>query len=140
MFTVTIQLNSINAEKLASAIPPNLQFQMNLSLPSSAPQEKKNALIIPFAFTVSSTPPVLQINIRGDAVVSSDNLDEIKNLLKELKNKHMPAFIIQSVFNNLMAETILLCRSLGIPPPIPSLPLQYLKQKKNTNMSYTPVQ
>jgi len=113
---------------------------MNLSLPSSAPQEKKNALIIPFAFAVSSTPPVLQINIRGDAVVSSDNLDEIKNLLKELKNKHMPAFIIQSVFNNLMAETILLCRSLGIPPPIPSLPLQYLKQKKNTNMSYTPVQ
>lgn len=140
MFNIIIQVQSINAERLSEVIPPNMQFQINLSIPVSTPFEKGNSVIAPFSFSLSSRPPVIQISIRGQAIISSNDTKSLNKILNDLKNKKIPPFVIQTIFNNMLAESIILSRSLGVPPPIPPLPPPTLHGKKSTNMSYTPVQ
>ncbi len=122
MYTVTIQLSSINAERLAENLPPKVQFNVNLSLPSSNPYRRENQYIIPFTFTVSSMPPLVQIVLKGNAIVLTTSRSELDKLDKDIKNKKIPPPIIQAIFTNMLAESILLSRSLGVPPPIPGLP------------------
>jgi len=122
---VTIVLNSINAEKLAAMIPPRVDFNMNLTLPSSEPVRRDNQYMIPFVFTISSNPPIVHITIKGNVIVISEKKDEIDQLEDDLKKKkQIPPHIINTVFLNMFAETVLLSRSLGIPPPIP-IPQQF---------------
>jgi hypothetical protein len=122
LYTVTIQLSSINAERLAENLPPKVQFNVNLSLPSSNPYRRENQYIIPFTFTVSSMPPLVQIILKGNAIVLTTSRSELDKLDKDIRNKKIPPPIIQAIFTNMLAESILLSRSLGVPPPIPGLP------------------
>ncbi|WFO76295.1 hypothetical protein J4526_02520 [Desulfurococcaceae archaeon MEX13E-LK6-19] len=140
MFNIAIQIHSITAERLSEGIPPNIQFQINLSIPSSTPFNRGKTLVTPFSFTISSRPPVVQISIKGYAIVSSSDTKALEKMLTELKNKRVPQFLLQTVFANMIAESIILSRSLGVPPPVPPLPPPQMYGKKNTNTSYTPVQ
>lgn len=140
MFNIAIRIQSITAERLSEGIPPNIQFQINLSLPSSMPFSRGKTLVTPFSFTLSSRPPVVQISIKGHAVISSEDEKALNKILSDLNNKHVPPFLIQTVFINMIAESIILSRSLNVPPPIPPLPPPQAYGKKNTKTSYTPVQ
>ncbi len=122
MFTISIQLSSISAEKLAPSLPPKIEFNVNLALPSAEPVKRGKQYIIPFTFTVSSTPPVVQIILRGNALVIAEKEDDLKKLENDIRNKKMPGSIVQAIFTNAIAESILISRSLGIPPPLPGLP------------------
>ncbi|ABN70076.1 conserved hypothetical protein [Staphylothermus marinus F1] len=122
MFTVSVQLSSINAERLSENLPPKIQFNVNLALPASNPYRRNNQYLIPFTFTVSSMPPVVQIVLKGNAIVITTNKNELEKLEKDIRNKKIPPPIVQAVFTNMLAESILLTRSLGVPPPLPGLP------------------
>lgn len=128
MYVISIQLSSINAEKLSNTLPPRINFNVNLALPSSEPIRKGNQHIIPFTFTVASNPPVIQIVLKGIAIVSAHNKEDADKLDKNIKKKQIPSSIVQAVFVNALAETILLSRSLGIPPPLP-IPQQFMQAK-----------
>ena len=135
MYTVSIQLTSISAERLSEILPPKIQFQVNLSIPSAQPYERNNNIIIPFIFTIGSIPPVVQINIRGQAIVMPKN--DPKKIFNEIR-KQIPQAIVQTVFTNAVAESIILSKSLGVPPPIP--PIQLPQPRKGPTQPYTPVQ
>ncbi len=122
MITVSVQLTSINAERLAEVLPQKIQFNINLALPSNPPYHQDSKFIIPFTFTLSSMPPVVQIILKGNAIVISDNKEELENLEKDLKKKNVPPMIVQAVFTAMITESIIISRSLGTPPPIPGLP------------------
>ncbi len=128
MYAISIQLSSINAEKLSTSLPPRIDFNVNLALPSSEPVRRGNQYIIPFTFTVSSNPPVIQIILKGNALVSSEKREDLDKLEESIKKKQIPSSIIQAVFVNALAETILLSRSLGTPPPLP-VPQQFIQMK-----------
>lgn len=122
MFNIAIQLVSISAERLSQTIPPQINFNVNLTLPSSEPVKKTRQFIIPFVFAISSTPPLVQIVLKGNVIVTSDSDNEFKKLSEDIESKKIPPPIVNVVFVNSIAESILLSRSLGLPPPIPSLP------------------
>lgn len=122
MFTISIQLTSINAEKIATMLPPKVEFNINLTVPSGEPVRRDNQYVLPFTFTVSSMPPVAQIILRGQAIVITEKSDDLKKLEKDIKDKKIPMPIVQAIFTNAIAESILISRSLGVPPPIPGLP------------------
>ncbi len=130
MFTITIQLTSINAEKLSETLPPKLQFNVNLAIPSGNPFRRDNQLIVPFTFTISSIPPVVQIVLKGNAVVISSDKKELENIEKDIREKKMPQPLIQAVFTNMLAESVILSRSLGVPPPLPGMPQLQPQQGK----------
>ncbi len=128
MYSISIQFTSINAEKIASNMPPKIDFNINLTLPSGEPVRRDNQYIIPFTFTISSIPPLVQIILRGQAIVLSNNVKELKKLEEDIKKKKIPGSIVQAIFTNSIAESILISRSLGVPPPLPGLPqLQQMK-------------
>ncbi|MCD6196099.1 MAG: hypothetical protein J7J82_04865 [Staphylothermus sp.] len=122
MFTITIQLTSISAERLSETLPPKLQFNVNLAIPSGNPFKRDNQLIVPFTFTISSIPPVVQIVLKGNAVVISSDKNELGKIEKDIREKKMPQHLLQGVFINMLAESVILSRSLGVPPPLPGMP------------------
>ncbi len=133
MYSFSIRLTSITAEKLAEIMPQKIQFQINLTLPSSQPYRRGAALIVPFVFSVSTVPPTVQITLKGEAHVTGSERGDISGLEKDLKNKKIPQPIFQAVFHHLMAEVIVLSRSLGVPPPIPLPPLPTAPGKQGTS-------
>jgi len=135
LITVSVQLTSINAERLTDSIPQKIQFNINLALPSNPPYHQESKLIIPFTFTLSSMPPVVQIILKGNAIVISDNKEELKNIEKDLKKKNVPPMIVQAVFTAMISESIIISRSLGTPPPIPGLPPMPTQQGKDERKS-----
>lgn len=122
MLNISVQLVSISAERLVEALPPKINFNVNLSLPSDRPYMQGGRFIIPFSFMITTLPPVVNIALKGKTIVMSDSRDELKRLEKDIGNKKIPPQIVQAVFVNMLAESILLSRSLGTPPPIPGIP------------------
>ncbi len=135
LLSIAVQLSSINAERLAETMPPKIQFNINLALPSNQPFMRNNQFIIPFTFTLTSMPPVVQITLRGNAIVSSNDKNELKKLDEDIKKKRIPPMIVQTIFTHMIAECIILSRSLGTPPPLPGLPqppVQGLEKKERS--------
>ncbi|MCD6301216.1 MAG: hypothetical protein J7L82_04015 [Staphylothermus sp.] len=132
MFTITIQLTSINAEKLSETLPPKIQFGVNLAIPSGNPFRRNNQLVVPFTFTVSTIPPVAQIVLKGNAVVISNDKKELEKMEKNIREKKMPQPLLQAVFTNMLAESVILSRSLGVPPPLPGMPQLQSQQGKQS--------
>ncbi len=128
MINVSIQLTSITAERLAETIPPKLNFNINLALPSSKPYFQDNKFTIPFTFTVTTLPPLVNITLKGRALITGER-KELEKIEKDIKNKKIPQPIIQTVFMNMIAESIILSRSLGTPPPVPGIPQQVARGK-----------
>ena len=129
MQAIAVQLTSINAEKLSATLPPRIDFNVNLAMPSGEPIRKGNQYIIPFTFTVSSMPPVVQIVLKGNVIISSDKKSDLDKIEEGIKKKQLPSQVLQAVFVNALAEAILLSRSLAIPPPVP-VPQQLMQMRQ----------
>uniref|UniRef100_A0A7C4JKU6 Uncharacterized protein n=1 Tax=Staphylothermus marinus TaxID=2280 RepID=A0A7C4JKU6_STAMA len=131
MIPISIQLVGISAERLSQAIPPRVDFSINLTLPSGEIMRKGNQVTIPFVFTVMSTPPIVQITLKGSVMVSASSESDAKKLEEDIVNKKMPLPIVQAVMAYALADTVYLSRSLGLPPPIPQLtPPQQVQDSK----------
>ena len=140
MPAISIQLVSITAERLSENLPPQIQFQVNLSIPSDQPFSRNESVIVPFTFTINSIPPVVHYSIKGRAIITPQKKRGEEKTLKEIvEKKKIPQQVVQAVFINMLAEVIVLSRSLGVPPPIP--PIQLPQPRKTTKeQHYSPVQ
>jgi len=59
------------------------------------------------------------MNIKGNAFVTGEK-GEVDKVLKDYEQKKPPApIIIQSISNVVFIESVLISRTLNIPPPIP---------------------
>lgn len=121
LIPLSIQLSGITAERLSQAIPPRVDFSINLTLPSGEITRKGSQVALPFVFTVTSVPPIVQITLKGIVTVSTGSDGDAKKLEDDIRNKKMPLPIIQAVMAYALADTVYLSRSLGLPPPIPQL-------------------
>ena len=98
-------------------IPP-IQINTNINLVN---MEKKpdGSVEVPFVLTINYTPSIAQISLKGSAHVSGDK-SEIDKVLKDHEEKKPPPqIIVQSISNVVFIESILISRTLNIPPPIP---------------------
>ncbi len=118
---VNVAISSISAERFLDVKKqtPQIQIATNINLVS---MEKKpdGSVEIPFMLTIAYNPSVAQISLKGTAYVNGDK-PEIDKILKEYEEKKPPAaVVIQSISNVVFVESILISRTLNIPPPIPS--------------------
>jgi len=120
MMRVNVAIANISAERfwdIRKPIPP-IQISTNINVVS---MEKKSdgTLEIPFVFTINYNPSLAQISLKGSAYATGDK-NEIDNILKQYEDKKPPPpIIVQSISNVVFIESVLISRTLNIPPPIP---------------------
>ncbi|MDH5634658.1 MAG: hypothetical protein OEY30_02405 [Candidatus Bathyarchaeota archaeon] len=120
MIKVHVFVHQLSAERLWDVdkqIPP-LQIATNLNL-VGVEKKSDDMLEVPFVFTINYNPGVAQISVKGKAHVTGE-----KEELKQIHNSYMekkppPTIIVQSISNIAFLESIVITRTLNIPPPVP---------------------
>jgi hypothetical protein len=137
MINVRVFVKNISAEnfwEIGKSIPP-VQIATNLNV-VGIKEKSKGMLEVPFVFTINYTPAVAQINLKGISYVSGLK-DELAKIHKSHKEKKPPpSIILQSISNVVFVETVILCRSLNIPPPIPLPKIPNATKKKRSEPTY----
>ena len=137
MVNVRVFVKNISAEnfwEIGKSIPP-VQIATNLNV-VGINKKGEDMLEVPFVFTINYTPAVAQISLKGiSQVIGSE--DELEKILKNHKEKQPPPpIILQSISNVVFLETVILCRSLNIPPPIPLPKIPTETKKKRSEPTY----
>jgi hypothetical protein len=120
MIRVNVAIANISADRfwdIRKPIPP-IQISTNINMVG---MEKKpdGSLEVPFVLTINYNPSIAQISLKGTAYVSGDK-SEIDKVLKDYEEKKSPPqLIVQSISNVVFIESVLISRTLNIPPPIP---------------------
>jgi hypothetical protein len=120
MIRVNVAITNISAERfwdIRKPIPP-IQIGTNINIVG---MEKKpdGTLEVPFVLAINYNPSIAQISLKGSAYVSGDK-NEIEKVLKDHEDKKPPPpLIVQSISNVVFIESVLISRTLNIPPPIP---------------------
>ncbi len=120
MIKVGVFIHHVSAERLwdiDKPIPP-VQISTNLNL-VGVEKKRDDLLEVPFVFTINYNPAVAQISVKGRAHVTGEKeeLKQIHNTYTE--KKPPPAMVVQSISNVAFLESIIITRTLNIPPPVP---------------------
>jgi hypothetical protein len=120
MIKVNVSVTKVSAERFWDIHKPAPQIQISTNL-NLVDVEKKadDTLEVPFVMTVNYNPSIAQISLTGKAYVTGEK-DEINKIFAEYKEKKPPPpVIVQSISNVAFVETVIVSRSLNVPPPIP---------------------
>ena len=120
MFKVSVFIHQVSAERLwdiEKPIPP-VQVATNLNL-VGVEKTRDELLEVPFVFTINYNPAVAQSSVKGKAHVTGEKeeLNQIHTAYTDKKSP--PPVIVQSISNVAFLESILISRTLNMPPPIP---------------------
>jgi hypothetical protein len=120
MIKVNVAITNISAERFwdtKKPIPP-IQIGTNINIVSMEKQPD-GTVEVPFVLAINYNPSIAQLSLKGRAYVSGDK-DEIEKVLKSYEEKKPPPqLIVQSISNVVFIESVLISRTLNIPPPIP---------------------
>jgi len=137
MIKVSVFIHQLSAERLwdvDKALPP-VQISTNLNL-VGVEKRSDDLLEVPFVFAINYNPAVAQISVKGRAHVTGDK-EELKQIHSGYtEKKPPPPIIIQSISNVAFIESIVVTRTLNIPPPIPLPQIPPAASKKPTEPSY----
>lgn len=118
-------------------LPQQVQIGVNINM-LDINERSDGTLDAPFVFTVNYTPSIAQISIKGKAKISGPTEETTKIVEDHKAQKPPPPQLIQAVSNTAIADTILLSRSLNIPPPLPPIPQpQTAPQPSKADTRYT---
>ncbi|MCD6445671.1 hypothetical protein J7L49_02665 [Candidatus Bathyarchaeota archaeon] len=139
MIRVNVSITNVSAERfwdVRKPMPP-IQINTNLNL-VSIEKKTEDFLEVPFVLTVNYNPSVAQISLKGKAYVAGDK-KEINKIYSEYKEKKPPPpVIVQSISNVVFVESVLISKTINIPPPIPLPKIPQVKQsEKGSKMDYT---
>jgi len=138
---VVVQITNLSGERYWShetQLPPQVQIGVNINI-VGLDQKNESTAEAPFVFTVSYTPSVAQLSVKGRAQVNGDKEEISKMIAEHRQNKPPPAPVIQAVSSIAMAEAIILSKSLAIPPPLPpiGIPPEQMQGPKKQEARYT---
>jgi hypothetical protein len=140
MIRVNVSISNVSAERFLDFRTPFPPVQINTNLNLTGMEKKPDAsLEVPFVLTISYSPSVAQISLRGRAYVIGEK-DEIEKIYREYEEKKPPPpVIVQSVSNVVFIESVLISRTLSIPPPIPlpQIPEAKPTDKKPSGRDYS---
>lgn len=120
MLRVNVVINSISAERFWDVRKPVPPIQINTNINVVGMEKKPDAsLEVPFVLSIVYNPSIAQMNLKGNAYVVGEK-NEVEQVLHDYEQKKPPAqIIIQSISNVVFIESVLISRTLNIPPPIP---------------------
>jgi hypothetical protein len=139
MLKVSVFIHQVSAERLwdiEKPIPP-VQVATNLNL-VGVEKTRDDLLEVPFVFTINYNPAVAQISFKGKAHVTGEK-EELKQIhTAYTEKKPPPPIVVQSISNVAFLESILITRTLNIPPPVPlpQIPPGPAEGKKPSEPSY----
>jgi len=140
MIRVNVAINNVSAERFLDIRKPLPQVQINTNLNLIGIEKgQDDSLEVPFVLTINYNPSIAQINLKGKAYVAGDK-PELEKVLKEYEEKKPPPpIIVQSISNVAFVESILISRTLSVPPPIPLPQIPETKQptKKSSDLDYS---
>lgn len=140
MIRVNVMIKNISAERfwdIRKPIPP-IQIGTNINI-VGMDKKPDETLEIPFVLTINYNPSIAQISLKGSAHVSGEK-NEIKKILEEHKEKKPPPpIVVQAISNIVFIESVLISRTLNIPPPIPlpQIPHGKAKSSKPKGIDYS---
>jgi hypothetical protein len=120
---VSVFITNMSGERLWDVekdVPSQIQIAVNINV-LGIEEQGEGSLRSPFVFTVNFTPAIAQISIKGRAKIEGETA-EMQKVLQEQKEHKVPSQIIQAISSTVIAEAILISKTLGIPPPLPPLP------------------
>lgn len=136
MVRVHVFIHNLSAERfwdVEKAVPP-VRIATNLNV-VGINKKNEELLEVPFVFTINYQPAVAQISVKGKAHVKGKK-DEIEKIQSAYTKKQPPPpIVVQSISNVVFLESVIISRTLNIPPPIP-LPKIPPKKKKLPEPSY----
>jgi len=120
MIRVNVSISNVSAERFLDVRQPLPPIQINTNLNLTGMEKKPDSsLEVPFVLTISYNPSVAQISLKGKAYVVGDK-GEIERVYEDYEEKKPPPpIIVQSVSNVAFIESVLISRTLNVPPPIP---------------------
>jgi hypothetical protein len=137
MVEVRVFVKNISAEnfwEIEKPIPP-VRIATNLNVVGISKKDD-DVLEVPFVFTINYNPGVAQISLKGKSHIKGSE-DELKQILRAHEEKKPPPpIVLQSISNVVFLETIIICRSLKIPPPIPLPKISATQKKKRPEPTY----
>jgi hypothetical protein len=140
MIRVNVSISNVSADRFwdsRKSIPP-IQINTNLNL-VGVEKKSEDSLEVPFVLTINYNPSIAQISLKGKAYVVGDK-SEIEKVYKEYEEKKPPPpVVVQSISNVAFIESVLISRTLNIPPPIPlpQIPEAKPSGKKPSEMDYS---
>jgi len=140
MIRVNVAVTSISAERFwdIRKPAPNIQIATNINV-VSIDKKSDDQLEVPFVLTINYNPSIAQMSLKGMAYVQGDKA-EIDKIVKDYEQKKPPTpVILQSISNVVFVESVLISRTLNVPPPIPLPLIQENKPPgtKPTDIDYT---
>ena len=140
MIRVNVSISNVSADRYWDVRKPIPQIQINTNLNLVGMEKKsEDSLEVPFVLTINYNPSIAQISLKGKAYVTGDK-EEIEKAYKEYEDKKPPPpIIIQSISNVVFIESVVISRTLNVPPPIPLPQISQAKQpdKKPSEMDYS---
>jgi len=138
VIAINVFITNVSGERLWDVdkpLPTQAQIAVNINL-VGFDQKSEKTIEAPFVFTVSYTPSIAQISIKGKAHATGE-AGEISKLIEEHTQQKPPIPVIQAISATAIAEAILVSRTLGVPPPLPPLPPQGQESQRPPSMKYT---
>jgi len=120
MIRVNVAIGSVSAERFWDIKKqiPQIQIATNINIVNMERKED-GTVEVPFVLTIVYNPSIAQISLKGTTYVNGDK-PEIDKMMKDYEDKKPPAqIVIQSISNVVFIESVLIARTLNIPPPIP---------------------
>ena len=140
MIRVNVNITNVSAERFWDIKKPIPPIQINTNINVVGMERKPDeTLEVPFVLTISYNPTIAQISLKGSAYVLGEK-NEIEKVLKEYEaKKPPPPLIVQSISNMAFIESVLISRTLNIPPPIPlpQIPGTKVPSSKTAGREYT---
>ncbi len=141
MIRVNVVVTSISGDRfldIRKPVPP-IQINTNLNLVGMEKQAN-NTLEVPFILTINYNPSVAQISLKGKAYATGD-AGEIDKAYKDFEEKKPPPqVVLQAISNVAFVESVVLSRTLSVPPPIPlpQIPIEGKQaEKKQAERDYS---
>ncbi|TRO45555.1 hypothetical protein E2P42_00560 [Candidatus Bathyarchaeota archaeon] len=120
MIRVNVAIGNISAERfwdIKKPIPP-IQIATNINMVSME-RKPDGSVEVPFVLTIIYNPSIAQISLKGTAYLLGEKA-EIDKIVKDYEDKKPPPqIVVQSISNVVFIESVLISRTLNIPPPIP---------------------
>ena len=120
---ITVQVTNLSGERYwahDSQLPGQVQIAVNINI-VGVEQKNDGQVEAPFVFTVSYTPSIAQLSVKGRAQITGDRAEVAQIVEENKKNRPPPPTVIQAVSSIAMAEAIIMSKSLAIPPPLPPI-------------------
>lgn len=137
MIKVRVFVQNLSAERfwdVGKSVPP-VKVSTNLNL-VGINKKSDELLEVPFVFSINYNPAIAQISIKGRAHILGKK-DEIKRILDLHKQKKPPPpMVVQSISNVAFLESVIVSRTLNIPPPIPLPQVPPIVKKKPSEPTY----